>query len=149
MKYIECPKVYKENSKSLFLAGGISNCSDWQSKLVALLKKTSLVLLNPRRKYFPKDNPNIDQEQIAWEFDHLNRASAVSFWFAEETLCPITLYELGKQSTINKPLFVGIHPNYKRKKDVEIQLKHIRPEITIVYSLIDLSNQITEWESKR
>lgn len=142
MRYIECPEVYEGNERSLFLAGGISNCPIWQPDLVKLLEETDLVILNPRRKHFPTDNPNIEEEQINWEYNHLAKASAVSFWFPRETLCPITLYELGKQSSGKKPLFIGVSPDYQRKKDVEIQTRLIRPEIKIVYSLEDLAEQI-------
>lgn len=145
MRYIECPQVYNRNERSLFLAGGISNCPNWQSDLVKLLVDADLALLNPRRKFYPIDNHNLEEEQIAWEFEHLARASAVSFWFTKETLCPITLYELGKQNSGNKTLFVGVHPEYSRKRDIEIQTKLSRPEITIVYSLHNLAEQIKEW----
>jgi hypothetical protein len=144
MKYVECPKVYEGNEESLFLAGGISNCSDWQAELIELLKDTDLVLLNPRRKHYPTDNSDIEEEQIKWEFDHLKKATAVSFWFTKETLCPITLYELGKQSALDKQIFIGVHPNYTRKSDIEIQTKLIRPEVKIVYSLKELAEQIKE-----
>lgn len=148
MKYIECPEIYKENETSLFLAGGITNCLNWQNELIELLKDTNLTLLNPRRKKFESNNTNMEEEQIIWEFNHLKKSSAVSFWFTNETLCPITLYELGKQITSNKPIFIGIHPEYKRKRDVEIQTKLIRPEIKIVYSLTKLAEQIMKWEKK-
>jgi len=104
-----------------------------------------ITIINPRRKYFPTDNPNIESEQITWEYYHLLRASAVSFWFPPETLCPITLYELGKQSANKKPIFIGVDPKYARKTDVEIQTRLARPEIKIVYSLEDLAGQIKEW----
>lgn len=146
MKYIECPEIYSGNEKSLFIAGGITSCQIWQSHLVDLLKDTNLTILNPRRKHFPENNPNIDEEQITWEYEHLKKASAVSFWFPRETLCPITLYELGKQNANQKPIFIGIHKNYQRKKDIEIQTKLIRPEIKIVYSLENLAEQIKNWE---
>jgi hypothetical protein len=145
MKYIECPERYKGNKTSLFLAGGISGCLDWQSHLVNLLKDEDLVLLNPRRKFFETENPQIEEEQIPWEFYHLKKASAISFWFTKETVCPITLYELGKQSVIKKPVFVGVHPNYSRKRDVEIQIRLERPEIQIVYDLESLAEQIKLW----
>ena len=151
MKYIECPEVYKENEKnekSIFLAGGITECLNWQSELVKLLENENITLLNPRRKVFPVNNPNIDKEQITWEYHHLKKATAVSFWFPKETLCPITLYELGKQSAYEKPLFIGVHPEYKRKSDVEIQTGLIRPEIKIVYSLNDLAKQIKDWSRR-
>jgi len=145
MKYIECPQKYEGNEKSLFLAGGISNCPDWQSDLVKLLAGTNLTLLNPRRKHYPTDNPNIEEEQIKWEYKHLRRADVISFWFTKETICPITLYELGKQSTSERPIFIGIHPEYSRIRDVEIQTSLVRPEIKIVYSLDDLAGQIKKW----
>lgn len=147
MKYIECPGIYKGNKKekSLFLAGGITGCLDWQSELVGLLKNEDLTLLNPRRKNFPINDPNANEAQIKWEYNHLKKATAVSFWFPKETLCPITLYELGKQSVYNKPLFIGVHPDYKRKSDVEIQTGLIRPKIKIAYSIEDLAKQIRDW----
>jgi nucleoside 2-deoxyribosyltransferase-like protein len=142
MKYIECPENYEGNEKSLFLAGGITGTFDWQSKLVGLLKNEEIVLLNPRRKNYCSLDKNIEEEQIKWEYDYLDKANAVSFWFTPETLCPITLYELGKQSAGNKKLFIGIHPDYVRKRDVEIQTKLIRPDVEIVYSLENLAIQI-------
>jgi hypothetical protein len=142
MKCIECPRVFEGDEKSLFLAGGITNCPDWQAELIGMLKNENLVLLNPRRKHLDSNQKNTEEEQITWEFEHLKKATAVSFWFTEETLCPITLYELGKQSAQQKPIFIGIHPNYARKSDVEFQTKLIRSEIKIVYSLSDLAKQI-------
>ena len=145
MKYIECPEIYKENNPSLFLAGGISGCQIWQSDLVRMLEDTDIVLLNPRRKHFPTDDTKINEKQINWEFEHLRKASAVSFWFPNETQCPITLYELGAWSMSSKKMFIGIDPKYSRKEDVEIQTYLIRPEIKIVYSLPDLAEQIKLW----
>ena len=148
MKYIECPEVYEGNEKSLFLAGGITNCPIWQPDLVKLLEDTDLIILNPRRKHFPTDNSNIEEEQITWEYNHLRKASAVSFWFPRETLCPITLYELGKQSAGKKPIFIGVHPSYQRRRDVEIQTRLARPEVKIVYSLESLAEQVKDWTNR-
>jgi hypothetical protein len=145
MKHVQCPENYGGKEKSLFLAGGITGCADWQAELINLLKDTDLVLLNPRRKHYPVGKVDLDEEQIKWEFEHFKKASAVSFWFPPETVCPITLYELGKQSALGKPIFVGVHPNYTRKKDIEIQTKLIRLEVKIVYSLGKLAEQIKKW----
>jgi len=145
MKYIECPEEYEGNGKSLFLAGGISNCSNWQSELVKMLDKEDMILINPRRKNFSVGDRKMEMDQIKWEHDHLIKSSAISFWFAQETLCPITLYELGKASSGRKKIFIGVHPEYARKRDVEIQTGLIRPEINVVYSLDDLAGQIKEW----
>lgn len=145
MRYVECPEVYSGAQRALFLAGGISNCPDWQKHLVKLLQDRNLVLLNPRRKEF-SINASIEEEQILWEHTHLLKADAVSFWFPCETMCPITLYELGKQSAYEKPIFVGVHPQYLRRRDVEIQTRLARPEVKITYSLEDLAEQIKSWD---
>jgi hypothetical protein len=145
MKYIECPEVYNGKENSLFLAGGISNCKDWQKEMVDLLIDTDLVLINPRRESFDISKKNIEEEQISWEFNHLDKSGAVLFWFPSETVCPITLYELGKMSKTSKPIFVGVDKNYARKNDVIIQTKLIRPEVEIVYSLKELAEQIKSW----
>ena len=145
MKYIESPTEYQGKERSLFLAGGITNCPDWQAELTDLLRNEDVVLLNPRRANFPIHDPNAAQEQIEWEYRHLRKADTISFWFPKETICPIVLYELGAHSMTDKPLFVGVHPDYARRQDVEIQTGLIRPEIEIVYNLDSLSNQIKEW----
>ena len=145
MNYIEAPKAYCGNEKSLFLAGGISNCPDWQTLIIAHLWKEEITLFNPRRVKFPMDDRDAAPEQIQWEFKNLRKADAILFWFPKETLCPIVLYELGAHSMSPKSLFVGVHPEYERKLDVEVQLKLVRPEIEIVYDLNTLGQKVKEW----
>ncbi len=151
MNYYEAPPLVPPEP-SLFLAGGISGCPPWQHELRALLEGTDLTLLNPLRAQFPMGDAGAAREQIEWEHLNLSRATAISFWFPCETLCPITLFELGawaywrSNSRERKPLFVGVHPDYGRRQDVEIQLSLARPEIQIVYSLPDLSAQVIGWQ---
>ena len=142
MKYVQCPEVYNGNEKSIFLAGGISGCSVWQTEMANLLKDTDLAVINPRRENYDMDDKSLEEVQIKWEFDHMNKVDIISFWFTPETVCPITLYELGKASMTNKIIFVGVDPNYSRKRDVEIQTKLIRPEIKIVSSIKELVEQV-------
>ena len=142
MKYIEALEEYNGNETSIFLAGGITGCSGWQDEIVKRLQDTELTVLNPRRKHFPMGDLDASLEQIAWEHRHLRKATMIAFWFPSETLCPIALYELGSWSMTNKKIFVGAHPDYKRKQDVEIQTKLARPDIKIVYSIDDLAGQI-------
>jgi len=147
MLYFKSPT--HENIKflpSIFMAGSISNSKDWQEELAELLNiEKEFWLINPRRDDFDISKKEMSEEQIDWEFKYLNESDAVLFWFAEETLAPITLYELGKLSMSKKPLFIGCHPNYQRKFDVEYQTKLIRPEIKVVDNLKDLSIQIIKW----
>lgn len=147
MIYIECPASLTEKNKTsknkLFLAGGVSNCRDWQKEVVSQLFVFDLVVINPRRKIFDISNKPLTIEQIYWEFEMLATADIVSFFFCRETQCPITLYELGRSTTSNKKLFVGMDEDYSRRIDVEIQLSLARPEINIVYGLDKFIDTLT------
>jgi len=133
--------------RCLFLAGGIgasSPVADWQRELVARLRDTSWTLLNPRRDDYPAHDPHALREQIEWEHRYLKAAGAISFWFPPETLCPISLYELGAwanwrdEDGRQKPLVVGAHPDYAKRADLFIQLELARPEIRIAATLEEL-----------
>lgn len=147
---------FRFNHVNLFLAGGISNCPDWQSEVSENLKKRinkieaqqHLNVFNPRREGFILSDSSVAVEQIEWEHQRLMRCSNVLFWFPCETLCPITLFELGKMLGLgNVNLFIGIHPNYQRKLDVEVQVKLLLPNKKISYSLNDLIDSTVEYIS--
>jgi hypothetical protein len=119
----------------LFLAGGITNCDEWQDEVCEKLSDDSIVgtVFNPRRKNFPMGDPEAGKKQIAWEYWALNdlNPDIISFWFdGGESLQPITLYELGRYSTKHmlkgspEHLVVASDPNYGRDMDVREQLKH-------------------------
>ena len=146
MIYVEALDELKAGveGKTIFLAGGITSCPDWQQEMRLLLQDTDLILFNPRRKDFPIGDPNAASEQIAWEHAHLRMADAILFWFPYETICPIVLYELGAWSMTAKPIFVGVHPDYQRRQDVEIQTQFVRPEVEACYSLESLAQQVME-----
>ncbi len=146
MIYIESPTRLSRSrhgqGKALFLAGGITDCPDWQQEMRQRLENTDWVLLNPRRAHFPIHDPSATLAQISWEHEHLRKATAILFWFPCETICPIVLYELGAWSMTDKPLFVGVHPDYSRIRDVEVQTLLVRPDVNIVYSLEKLAEVV-------
>lgn len=144
MIYVEAPKITTENKKSLFLAGGITGCPDWQKEVVDNISDLDIIVYNPRRKNFPIDDPTASFKQIKWEHDMLRKADIISFWFCSETMCPIVLYELGAWSMTQKPLVIGMDPEYSRRQDVEIQTKLVRPELAISYNLDSLITNIIE-----
>lgn len=162
MQLVKCPTVLTDicpqpdldfSNKFIFMAGGITGCLNWQSFLIQKLEnQRGLILLNPRRDDFNVSNVNMSEKQIEWEFYHLHIADAIIFWFPAETLCPITLYELGvwagigfKNHLDKKTLFVGCHPNYMRRFDVVKQLSLIRPEIVIKDNLNDIVDDISKY----
>lgn len=140
---------------TLFLAGGITDCPDWQSDLIGKLTKQvsfKLGIFNPRRKNFDINDINVRKEQITWEHYWLSQVRAISFWFCNSAIQPITLLEFGRWSTgafnTHTELFVGIEPGYEREEDVRIQLELERPGeygIEIVDNLDALAAQIIQW----
>jgi hypothetical protein len=144
MKYIEAPTDYScaGPDTTLFLAGGITNSKDWQKEIVQHLCDTDLTLLNPRRSTWVEAE---SEAQIKWEHRHLLRANAVLFWFSCETVCPITLFELGSWVPRPKTLFIGCHPKYSRIQDVVIQTRLERPYLQVTNNLTALAAQVKEW----
>lgn len=152
MIYLEAPKpiqslpdeiVHDSSFTRVFLAGGITNCRDWQAELGrSLALFDDLVVMNPRRENFPMDDPTAAREQIEWEFNHLRAADVIAFWFSNETVQPITLFELGSWLVQEKPLVIGVDPAYERRQDVVIQTELARPGLKIHSSLDSLARGI-------
>ena len=134
--------------KLVFLAGGITGAPDWQKDFYALVKDRipdTFTLINPRRENFDVRDPSMSDEQIRWECKWLQRSSIVTFWFPRETLCPITLFELGKEfgqqlgPFPRKKIVLGVHPDYQRRIDVETQSELVDKDLIISYTLEDLA----------
>jgi hypothetical protein len=145
MQVITAPETTPPRySRSVFLAGGITDCPNWQADFIDLLSDEPLTAYNPRQPNFNVRDPDASDAQVEWEFNALEAAGAVSFWFPCETLCPITLYELGAWSAAGKPILVGCHPNYARKFDVVKQTTLRRPEVEVVFTLRELAAQVAD-----
>jgi len=141
----------------IFLAGGISNCPNWQKDLCdrflndERLQYKDVIVFSPRCEEIPEEDP-----QVRWEYDKLNKSDIIGFWFSYGSLNPITLFEYGSyirwhswplhypQDKINKTLVVGCHSDYQRKNNVIIQTKLARPGLEIQNNLDDFYNKLIE-----
>jgi lipopolysaccharide biosynthesis glycosyltransferase len=149
MIVIESPnEVYSLENRyniRMFLAGGITNCPDWQSEMIQKLKEAGspgVTVYNPRRKNFEM-NSKTEEEQITWEFEKLRDSQLLVFWFSSGSLNPITLYELGMWgNSRNIPIVIGIDPNYERKTDVIIQSKLAGYKGTFSETIQELSDRV-------
>lgn len=146
MQILQCPGSYDGPDPLLFLAGGISGCPDWQEEMISMVRNANMskevVLVNPRRVGFDITNSGMSEEQIVWEHHYLELSAGVSFWFPKETLCPITLFELGKVAAQGKKIYVGCHPDYPRVFDVKKQLQLLRPDVLVHSDLQSLVSTI-------
>jgi len=152
LNYIEAPShdMPERGRISVFLAGGITDCPDWQAEAKAMFEDSAVAggvtLFNPRRATYEHTSMAAAQ-QVRWEYDRLRQAQVILFWFPKETLCPITLYELGAWSMTGKPMVIGAHDDYARRMDVVLQTGFVRPEVNIcthLLAVVDRTCRIVE-----
>ena len=134
MNYIEAPYPYDLDHRletSIFLGGGITNCKNWQSDILNQLNRLTCkyTVFNPRREDWSMTQDGDESvKQIAWEFKYIHSVDIVIFYFSEETLCPITLFELGsamgrnEHKTSPQQILVYCEENYGQKFDVQVQI---------------------------
>ena len=127
--------IPQENDICVFLAGGITNCHEWQDEVIKNLESfpytDNLIIFNPRRKNFPIHDPNASRQQIEWEFKWLERMDIFSMYFCkDDSDQPICLYELGRNlvrmqnrfpSDWEDRIIITCEKGYKRQQDVIIQ----------------------------
>jgi hypothetical protein len=144
-------------TKSIFLAGGITNVENWQAKATKTLSQIDdLYIINPRGRIFDRYKKEwgylASRKQIEWEFDMLDRATQLLFWFSYETIQPIALYELGARLMERrvtgdeghgyKPIFIGAHPDYERVFDLKVQVACVDYKLAISDSLEGLLQRV-------
>lgn len=110
-------------NRSVFLAGGISDCADWQEEVGARIAREveNCIVYNPRRVDFDMSAyEEVSRQQIIWEWHALRYSTVNLFWFPAETVCPITLLEYGSamERLREGALMCGTHPDYSRRFDV-------------------------------
>lgn len=96
-------------------------------------------IVNPRRVGGFDRTGATAEEQIRWEFEALNKVESCIFWFPRETICPITLFELGKmlEKARHDPvitLAIGWHPEYEREFDLRVQIGLVGMKKQIIHA---------------
>lgn len=143
MPYSEAPEYKPFFGKSIFLAGGITSCPDWQALASDAIQHYApdVMVYNPRRANFPMDDPTAAREQIEWEHNMLLISTVVMFWFPKsEVMQPISLFELGKhfdRRSESGEIVVGASPEYPRYEDIKIQLELEHPNFPVYTTLND------------
>lgn len=141
MKVITAPEYYalKSDDVAVFLAGGITNCEDWQSEVISYLaslpaKDTEhLVIFNPRRTKWPKNGDTDEiRRQIHWEADYISKSNIFSMYFTntKDSDQPICFYELGRY-TQNSRNIISYQEGFKRALDVDIQMEILNSGIMV------------------
>ena len=154
MRVITAPDMYipKENDICCFLAGGITNCPNWQKEVIddlndrCDLSEDNIILFNPRRENFPIGDKSAAYKQIEWEYDQLERMDIFSMYFSSgDSDQPICMYELGRNilrmqmrfpTDWEKRIIITADENYRRYQDVIIQTELATKNKIFVYDNI-------------
>ena len=130
VKEIVAPNLYTPNYNevSVFLAGGIVGCEEWQRMVIEDLNRyddvDNLVVYNPRRKFFDLNDLNATENQIEWEYKYLRDCDIFSMYFDNDQIQPICMYELGRHlrgNSINN--VISVCENYPMRLDVMHQVR--------------------------
>lgn len=154
MQIITAPDNAAPKHPSIFLAGGITNCPEWQNELIEMLGDAmEVTVYNPRRENFPIGDPSAAPEQVIWEYDRLRSADLWVFWFSRGSVNPIVMFEYGSAleriefEGVNKHMIVGADSEYPRIFDVHQQtiLRNPALQLEIVSNLNTMANLIKRW----
>lgn len=144
-----------KGKSSIFLAGSIEmgKARNWQAEFISMFQSLLLkspqieekwVILNPRRwdwdSSWEQSITNAQfYQQVDWELTFLERATHRIFYFAEDTISPISLLELGKFGAMENSYVVTEH-KYERKGNVDIFCHRyqipIYPHMNVVFNKI-------------
>ena len=152
MSEIKAPNpLIQDDTKKIFLGGSIEmgKAEKWQDKLIQLFSRVSGVTFwNPRRddwdaSWVQDPTPGTQfHEQVSWELNAQEEADAIVYYFAPDTMSPITLLELGVYSNSGK-VIVCCPDGYERKGNVIITCKHIG--VPVVETFEELVDYISEF----
>lgn len=161
IQVITAPSAEKQMYPSVFLAGGITKCRDWQNEVITVLdgkdsedsdylyyagesitnSPYNMTIFNPRQEHFDITDSKASYKQILWEFERLERMDIFSMYFCEsESDQPICMYELGRNiirmqnrfpSDWEKRIIISVEAGYKRKQDVLIQTDLCAPILPV------------------
>lgn len=143
-----CKTKKPEGHFSIFLGGSIENgkAELWQDKLSSVLIETfnNVVIFNPRRENWDAslsntiENP-IFEEQVSWEYEHLEKSDYILLYFQPGTLSPISLMELGLFAGKSK-LIVCCPDGFWRKGNVDFICKKFN--IPTINNYMDVLNYL-------
>lgn len=138
---IIAPMKNEPKHTSVFLAGGITNCKEWQKEVIKEFEFEDVSIFNPRQEHFDVTNKNASYEQIVWEYERLERMDIFSMYFCNDNSDqPICMYELGRNIVRMQNRFpndwqdrivISVEDGYRRKADVLIQTELCAPKLFV------------------
>lgn len=141
IQVITAPSIEVPSYESVFLAGGITNCKDWQKDVIRSLESENITVFNPRQEAFDINDNDAGIRQIEWEFDRLEHMDIFSMYFCNSNSDqPICMYELGRNIIRMQNRFpcdwenrivISVEDGYKRSTDVLVQTALCAPVLFV------------------
>lgn len=144
VQVITAPSNQKAKFISVFLAGGITNCKEWQKEVIneiSSYENNNITLFNPRQENFDITDKSASYKQILWEYKRLEKMDIFSMYFCNDNSDqPICMYELGRNivrmqnrfpNDWEKRIIISIEKGYKRSQDVIIQTQLCAPKLFV------------------
>lgn len=138
---ITAPDTRKPDGLSVFLAGGITNCENWQREVIRRLEFCDVVVYNPRQEHFDITDKSASYKQIRWEYERLETMDIFSMYFCNsDSDQPICMYELGRNIIRMQNRFpndwqdrivISVEYGYRRTQDVIIQVGLCSPGLFV------------------
>lgn len=128
---ITAPSIELPRFSSVFLAGGITNCKEWQKEVIEELEFEDVSIFNPRQEHFDITDKNASYKQVYWEFERLEQMDIFSMYFCNDNSDqPICMYELGRNiirmqnrfpGDWEKRIIISVEDGYRRMADLLFQ----------------------------
>lgn len=109
------------SSVKVFLGGSIESGSaiNWQDDIISEFNGYDVTFLNPRRPTWTDLSNEALQQQVNWELFHQKTADVLIYYFADGTISPVTLFEVGLFSNNGTPMFVYASEKYFRQLNLK------------------------------
>ena len=143
IRMIQANERLSKRSKLLYLAGPVCQI-DWQSELYKLLIDKRMPggwdVLNPRPE---KKMKNIEKI-VNWQYNSQIFSDMLSFWFPKDQDPHCSMFDLGRWTAYEKPIFVAVENGFKYKEIIAQNLSNTNKELEISNSLEMLAEQIVK-----
>jgi hypothetical protein len=149
-EYVEQPDEYTGDKYSVYLEGTTYGAQDWQTYVRLMLDGSNLAVLNPRQRY--EANPTVvSRLQTEWKYRHLKIASCILCWFNHDAIAANALLSLGAllRSNDKRPVYVGVHPDYRYIDLLECEISVLRPDLKVVHTLDELAQAVLDGMPKQ
>lgn len=138
VRMIQAYDRYSVRQRLLFIAGPTTG-EDWQSEFYKLLIHNKIPMgwdvMNPK----PEKKSSDLRKDIKWQYEALIYSNVIAFWFPKDADPTFAMFDLGRWTSYEKPLCVGVEKGFAHEKFIIQNLSYTNKDIVVTHSLEDLA----------